>query len=400
MPNKTKIEKIESLLLGGADGSPGCHHVVRIWTDDGTYGVGESSCWAYLNATDAIVKKLGDYLIGKDPSRIEHHWQYMYRMGPFRGSALSGAISAVDIALWDIKGKRFDAPIWDLLGGKTRDKIRLHLLMAPKQQLEHSEPHNRSEEAQALYEAAKESAEAGWTAIKTDPLPNGFENMTLERLISDTVDNVAAMREGAGKDVDIILEIHRKLTPMNAIALAQEVEQFHPLFYEDPIQIDSVILQGNVAQRTTNPVANGERVHNIWEFRDMLQAGGPQYVRPDIGLGGGITHVKKIAAIAESYHSALCTHNALGPITTSAAIQVDASIPNFVTQEYSPGDELPANAVFINHHKREGGYMLLPDAPGIGIEIDEDLLQIAKTTYNPRIWNMPIRTDGSVAYAV
>lgn len=388
------------MLLGGADGSPGNHHVVRIWTDDGTYGVGESSCWAYSAATHAIAKKLGDYLVGKDPSRIEHHWQYMYRMGPFRGSALSGAISAVDIALWDIKGKRFQVPVWDLLGGNTRDKIRLHLLMGPKPPSELTEPYERSQEAQGLYEAAKEAAEAGWTAIKTDPLPIGFESMTLERLTSDTVDNVAAMREGAGKDVDIILEIHRKLTPMNAIALAQEVAQFRPLFYEDPIQIDSVVLQGRVAQRTANPVANGERVHNIWEFRDMLEAGGPQYVRPDMGLGGGITHVKKIAALAESYHSALCTHNALGPITTSAAIQVDASIPNFVTQEYGLGDEHPANAVFINHHEREGGYMLLPDAPGIGIEIDEDLLEVAKTTYEPRNWPMPMRTDGSVAYAV
>ena len=395
-----KIEKVETMLLGGSDGSPGFHHVVRIWTDDGTYGVGEASCWAYMEATDAIVKKCGDYLVGKDPSRIEHHWQYMYRMGPFRGSALSGAISAIDIALWDIKGKRLNAPVWDLLGGKTRDKIRLHLLMGPKQPTEHPIPHHRGEEAQALYEAAKESAEEGWTAIKTDPLPNGFESMTLGRLISDTVDNVAAMREGAGKDVDIILEIHRKLTPMNAIALAQEVEQFRPLFYEDPIQIDSVILQGSIAQRTTNPVANGERAHNIWEFRDMLQDGGPQYVRPDIGLGGGITHVKKIAALAEAHHSALATHNSLGPITTSAAIQVDASIPNFVTQEYSPGDEHPANAVFINHHKREGGYMLLPDVPGIGIEIDENLLEIAKTTYEPRNWNIPMRTDGSVGYSV
>ena len=203
---------------------------------------------------------------------------------------------------------------------------------------------------------------------RTDPLPNGFESMTVERLISDTVDNVAAMREGAGKDVDIILEIHRKLTPMNAILLAQELEQFRPLFYEDPIQIDSMVLQGSIAQRTALPVANGERIHNIWEFRDMFEGGGPQYARPDMGLGGGITHVKKIAALAESYHSALATHNFLGPITTNAAIQVDASIPNFVTQEYSLRDEHPANAVFVNSYKREGGYMNLSDAPGIGIE--------------------------------
>ena len=228
MPNKTKIEKVESMLVGGADGSPGEAHLVRIWTEDGTYGVGQSSCWAYNHAADVIAQKAARYLVGQDPSRIEHHWQYMYRMGPFRGSALSGAISAIDIALWDIKGKRLGVPVWDLLGGNTRDKVRLHLLMGPRQTTDLPFPHDRGKEAHGLYVAAKESAEEGWTAIKTDPLPDGFQSMTLERLISDTVDNVAAMREGAGKDVDIILEIHRKLTPMNAIALAQELEQFHP----------------------------------------------------------------------------------------------------------------------------------------------------------------------------
>ena len=401
MPNKTKIEKVESMLVGGADGSPGESHLVRIWTEDGTYGVGQSSCWAYNAASDVIAQKAARYLVGQDPSRIEHHWQYMYRMGPFRGSALSGAISAIDIALWDIKGKRYGVPVWDLLGGNTRDKIRLHLLMGPRQMTDLPFPHDRGKEAHGLYVAAKESAEEGWTAIKTDPLPDGFQSMTLERLISDTVDNVAAMREGAGKDVDIILEIHRKLTPMNAIALAQELEQFHPLFYEDPIQIDSMVLQGGIAQRTTLPVANGERIHNIWEFRDLLEGGGSQYVRPDMGLGGGITHVKKIAALAESYHAALATHNFLGPITTSAAIQVDASIPNFVTQEYSLRDEHPANAQYINHHKREGGYMHLPDAPGIGIEIDEDLLETAKNAHQPPFPGpVPMRTDGSVGYSV
>ena len=122
MPNKTKIEKVESMLVGGADGSPGEAHLVRIWTEDGTYGVGQSSCWAYNHAADVIAQKAARYLVGQDPSRIEHHWQYMYRMGPFRGSALSGAISAIDIALWDIKGKRYGVPVWDLLGGNTRDK--------------------------------------------------------------------------------------------------------------------------------------------------------------------------------------------------------------------------------------------------------------------------------------
>lgn len=396
-----KIERVESLLLGGADGTPGGHHIVRIHTDNGLSGIGQSACWAYLEAAHEIVQKCAEYLVGQDPSRIEHHWQYMYRMGPFRGSALSGAISAIDIALWDIKGKRLQAPIWDLLGGNTRDKIRLHLLMGPKAKSELPYAHDRGAQAEGLYQAAKDSVAEGFTAIKTDPLPNGFQSMTLERLISDTVDNVAAMREGGGKDVDLILEIHRKLTPMNAIALAQELEQFHPLFYEDPIQIDSMVLQGGIAQRTSLPLANGERIHNIWEFRDMFEGGGPQYVRPDMGLGGGITHVKKIAALAESYHSALCTHNFLGPVLTAAAVHVDASIPNFVTQEYSQRDEHPTNAVFKNRLKREGGYIMLPDRPGLGLELDENLLETATASYETRDLQMvPMRDDGSVGYSV
>ena len=396
-----KIERVESLLLGGADGSAGQHHIVRIHTDSGLSGIGQSACWAYLEAAHEIVQKCAEYLVGQDPSRIEHHWQYMYRMGPFRGSALSGAISAIDIALWDIKGKRLQAPIWDLLGGNTRDKIRLHLLMGPKAKSELPYAHDRGAQAEGLYQAAKDSVAEGFTAIKTDPLPNGFQSMTLERLISDTVDNVAAMREGGGKDVDLILEIHRKLTPMNAIALAQELEQFHPLFYEDPIQIDSMVLQGGIAQRTSLPLANGERIHNIWEFRDMFEGGGPQYVRPDMGLGGGITHVKKIAALAESYHSALCTHNFLGPVLTAAAVHVDASIPNFVTQEYSQRDEHPTNAVFKNRLKREGGYIMLPDRPGLGLELDEDRLETAIASYETRDLQMvPMRDDGSVGYSV
>lgn len=396
-----KIERVESLLLGGADGSPGQHHIVRVHTDNGLSGIGQSACWAYLEAAHEIVQKCAEYLVGQDPSRIEHHWQYMYRMGPFRGSALSGAISAIDIALWDIKGKRLQAPIWDLLGGNTRDKIRLHLLMGPKAKSELPYAHDRGAQAEGLYQAAKDSVAEGFTAIKTDPLPNGFQSMTLERLISDTVDNVAAMREGGGKDVDLILEIHRKLTPMNAIALAQELEQFHPLFYEDPIQIDSMVLQGGIAQRTSLPLANGERIHNIWEFRDMFEGGGPQYVRPDMGLGGGITHVKKIAALAESYHSALCTHNFLGPVLTAAAVHVDASIPNFVTQEYSQRDEHPTNAVFKNRLKREGGYIMLPESPGLGLELDEDRLETAKASYETRDLQMvPMRDDGSVGYSV
>ncbi len=376
-----KIESVEPMLVGS-------NLIVRIRTDNGLSGTGQSACWAYPEAVQQIVKVFAGYLAGKDPLKTEHHWNYLYRMGPFRGSALSGAVSAVDIALWDIKGKHFQAPVWQLIGGQYRDKVRLHLLMGV-----------RGKGPEAVLKAASASAEEGFTAIKFDPIPDGYGDMSLDRLISDTKDVVAAAREGAGKDVDVILEIHRKLTPMNAIALAEALTEFHPLFYEDPVQIDSIQSQGEIAKRITMPVANGERMHSIWEFRELLAYGGPQYVRPDLGLAGGISHVKKIAAIAESYHCAVVTHNFLGPVLTAAACQIDTSIPNFVVQEYSKGDESPAMKVYKNTWRRKGGFIPVSDAPGIGVELDEALLKQVKPELRD-LAKIPLRSDGSVAYAV
>ena len=198
-------------------------------------------------------------------------------------------------------------------------------------------------------------------------------------------------------DVDIILEIHRKLTPMVAIALAEQLVEFQPMFLEDAVQIDSIKSQAEIAQRTTLPVANGERMHSIWEFREMYEMGGSQYARPDLGLAGGFTAVKKIAAIAESWHSAVVTHNFLGPVLTAAACGLDTSIPNFVTQEYSKEDEAPFNALFNSAWKRDGGHITVPDVPGIGIDLDAD--ELKAQAFEPReLQNIPMRTDGSVGY--
>ena len=173
----------------------------------------------------------------------------------------------------------------------------------------------------------------------------------------------------------------------------------HPLFVEDPIQIDSIISQGEIARRVTVPIANGERMHSIWEFRELLSHGGPQYVRPDVGLAGGLSHCKKIAAVAESYHCAVVTHNFLGPVLTAASVHLDTCIPNFVTQEYSKNDEAPENRVFKTVLNREGGYLPIPEAPGLGVELDETLLKTA--THESRdLTQVPsIRADGSIAEA-
>jgi len=375
-----RIESVESFLIREA-------YVVRITTDTGITGIGQTACWGYPEAVGEVIARFRPWLIGQDPLRIEHIQQFLYRMAPFRGSVLSGAVAAVDIALWDLKGKHFDAPVWELLGGKVRDTIRLHLLMGG------ADPEDGRKRA-------AEARDEGFTAVKLDPLPDNFHSMTHSRLISDTRDMVAAVREGAGLDVDVILEIHRKLTPMVSIALAEALVEFHPMFYEDPIQIDSVISQGEIAGRTTIPVANGERMHTIWEFRELLTHGGPQYVRPDVGLAGGLTQCKKIAAIAESFHSAVVTHNYLGPILTAASVHLDTSIPNFLTQEYAMSDEAEHNQIYRTVLKREGGYIPVPETPGLGVVLDEELLKSAQ--HEPRDLPAvnPLRTDGSVAYAV
>ena len=374
-----KIDKIESFLMGNG-------YVLRIHTDTGISGVGQTACWGYPEAVEKIVNTFEKYLIGQNPMRIEHHWQYLYRMGPFRGTALCGAISAVDIALWDIKGKHFGVPIWELLGGNCRDKIRLHLL-------------GGGNTPETMFDAAKAAVEEGFTALKFDPLVGGFQDMAVDRLVKTARDLVAAAREGGGPDLDLIVEVHRKLTPMNSIVLESALAPFNLYFVEDPIQIDTIKTQAELAKRMTSPVGNGERFTTIWEFRELLEAGGPQYVRPDVGLAGGLTHCKKIAAIAEAYHSAVVTHNFLGPLITAASLHLDASIPNFITQEYTKADESSDFAVFKVAYQREGGYIPIPEAPGLGIELDDSL--IAETPYRPmNTGTTPLREDGSVAYAV
>jgi len=374
-----KIDRIESFLIGNS-------YVTRIHTDTGLSGVGSTACWGYPEAVQKVVEVFAKYLIGQDPLRIEHHWQYLYRMGPFRGTVLCGALSAVDIALWDIKGKHFQAPVWQLLGGNCRDQIRLHLM-------------NGGSTPESMHQVAKEALAEGFTALKFDPVVGNYYDMAEDRMVKTARDLVAAAREGGGPDLDLIVEVHRKLTPLSSLALAQALAPFNLYFIEDPIQIDSIQSQAELARRFPMPVGNGERLTTIWEFRELLEKGGPQYVRPDVALAGGLSHCKKIAGIAESYHCAVVLHNFLCPLTTCASLHLDASIPNFITQEYTKGDEGAHNAVYKVAYKRVGGYIPIPQVPGLGVELDEALIpQTPFKSLNSA--QTPLRKDGSVAYAV
>ncbi|MFN8619278.1 MAG: enolase C-terminal domain-like protein [Chloroflexota bacterium] len=238
-----RIDKVEGLLIGSD--LLGANYVVRITTDTGITGVGQSGAWGFPDATQQIVEQYAGYLVGQDPLRIEHIQQTLYRMRPFRGNLVSGALSAIDIALWDIKGKHYGAPVWDLLGGKVRDKVRLHLL------LEGGTPDE-------IHRNAKIAAEQGFTALKYDPLQSGYQDQTLARLIEGAKDMAAAARDAVGLDVDLIFELHRKLTPMQGLVVAEALAEFRPLFIEDPIEIDSIMLRGaRQALQLPSPTASG-----------------------------------------------------------------------------------------------------------------------------------------------
>jgi galactonate dehydratase len=380
-----RIETVENLLVGSS--TVGANHIVRITSDSGLTGIGQSGAWGYPDAVAVVVEQFAEYLVGEDPFRIEHIGQVLSRMRPFRGNVESGALSAVDIALWDLKARHFGVPVWELLGGRMRDRIRLHLLIF-------------EDDPEGLARAARSAAEQGFTAIKFDPFQPGYQDQSLARVIQGAREMAAAAREAVGLDVDLIFELHRKLSPMQSVPIVQALAEFRPLFVEDPIQIDSVMIQAQLAGRYEPPLATGERFGSIWEFRDLLAAGVPQYVRPDLGLAGGLTGCRKIAAIAEAHHAALISHNYLGPVLTAASVHLDMAIPNVLTQEYFLQDESddPGDAVFRSSLRRDGGWMLPPEAPGLGVDIDEALLAQAPPRHLPP--TTPRRADGSPALAI
>lgn len=206
---------------------------------------------------------------------------------------------------------------------------------------------------------------------------------------------VGALREAVGSGVDLCVEMHRRLSPPEAVALARELEPMRPFFLEDPILPDSVTVMGEVAKKCRIPIATGERLHTIFEFKELLENNGAQYIRADVCLAGGLTHCKKIAALAESYHVGMIPHNPLSPVSTAACVQLDVCIPNFILQEYTGEDSPPKSLVLETPLVLENGYFLLPESPGIGVCLNEEAVK--KMQYSRKFSDTPLRKDGSVA---
>ena len=360
---------------------------VQVHTDEGITGLGESGAWGYLEPSAAVVDKWKDYLIGQDPLRIEHHWQYLYRWSHFRGAAIMGALSAIDIALWDIAGKHFGVPCYQLLGGRCRDKARVYY-------------HVFGRTKEELVAGCVEAKEMGFTAVGhltpflDEPREVPYFRTHVDKM-RDAIETVGRYREAVGNDVDLCIEIHRRLTPHEAIVLARGIEPFHPFFYEDPILPDNMDAMALVAEHIHIPIATGERLHTIYEFEMLLRRGAVQYVRPDVCMAGGLTHSKKIAALAEAHHVGVVPHNPLSPVSTAACLQLAACIPNFAMQEYPKGELEPPKSEIIETTLRvEDGFLIIPDAPGIGITLAEDAAE--RYPYRKRTVHTRLHVDGSV----
>lgn len=376
---------------------------VKITTDEGIVGYGESGTWGFLSASAQAVESFKSYLIGQDPLNIEHHWQYMYRCFHFRGAAVMGALSAIDIALWDIAGKYYGVPVYKLLGGQCRNKVRTYY-------------HVSGSTTEELIESCKKAKAEGYDAVGhlspfLDEPRSSVYRSTYSSMINDAVERVRLIREAVGYDIDLCLEMHRRLSVAEAVVFADKVAPYTPMFLEDPTIPDNFDSMAQIAEKSLVPIATGERIHTIQEFEMLLSRKAVHYVRTSVCMCGGITGARKIAAIAEAHGASIVPHNPLSPISTAACMQVAASVENFAIQEMPDHNGIAASERYtsganVDLHSFtqanlvdrlpvvENGYALLPDAPGIGINLKEGIEELYP--FKPRKIVTRLREDGSV----
>jgi len=356
--------------------------LVRVYTDAGIIGNGEAGLWSHHAATCRAIEELSHYFVGKDPTRIEHHFQTVSRDTHFMGAVISAALSAIDIALWDILGKSVGLPVHQLLGGKCRDKVKVFANV-------------RGNSPQEMAEHAIQQVEAGYLSLRTQPFLPGWEQQTPTQIVTSALEVTAAIREAVGYGIDLGLEIHRNLRPEEAITLATALEPLRILYYEDALAPESVEALAYIARSVKLPMASGERFYNIYQFKDLIDRQIVSLIRPDLSLAGGFTQVKKIAAMAEAAFVGVFPHLMGSPLNIAAFTHLDAAIPNYVLME-SHTDADPMNELIDHPVERQGGYILVSDRPGIGVEIDES--KLAKYPYKRKTITGAFGADGSVAH--
>ncbi|MBM3190304.1 MAG: mandelate racemase/muconate lactonizing enzyme family protein [Chloroflexi bacterium] len=357
--------------------------LLRVYTDQGIVGNGEAGLWAHHEVVLKAIQELSAYYIGKDPFQREHHFQAVSRNTHFMGAVLSAALSAYDMAMWDIVGQAVGLPVYQLLGGKCRDKVKVFANV---------DGNTLDERARS----AQEGVAKGYTSLRTTPMFRGFEKDTPTKTIKNAVAIVRAIREAVGDEIDLGLEIHRNLETDAAILLAHELEPYRILYYEDPLRPESVDAVEYIARHVNLPIATGERFYNIYQFKDLVDRKIVSLVRADMSLAGGYTQVKKIAGLAEAAFVGFFPHLMGSPVNIAAFVQLDAAVPNYALMESMGVDTTPLNAIIDQPLTFEKGYILVPDRPGIGVQILEDKLK--DFPFQPLRPPTGFAADGSVAH--
>lgn len=347
---------------------------LKVHTDAGIVGLGEPILEGRARTCQAAVEEVAKYLVGKDPRRVVHHWQAIYRHAFYRGGPiLTSVLSGIDQALWDIKGKALGVPVYELLGGPTRTRVRVYAHVGSP-------------------ESARRARQQGFTAFKTGVFkrrPARFvEN---KRFIDEAVAHFAALRETLGPEADIAIDFHGAIPPQTSKLLIKALEPLQPFFVEEPVQCQNVDVLADIARGTHLPIAVGERLFTKWGFREVLEKRAASILQPDLCHAGGMTECRLIAGMAEAYYVPIAPHNPLGPISLAAGLQLAGCIPNFLCQEQVTLGEGYLKRPF----RLENGYVPLPTGPGLGVELDEDALadKIGHDWQNPETYDAD---DGSV----
>ncbi len=342
-----KITKLETILVKPR------WLFLKVHTNAGITGLGEPLLEGRALTCAQAVKEVEPYLVGKDPRAVAHHWQAIYRHAFYRGGPiLTSALSGVDQALWDIKGKALGVPVYELLGGPTRQRVRVYA------------------HAGTAEEMAK-AREQGFTAFKTGPAslrpPHIIES---KAYVDNVAEHFSALRAAAGSEIDIAIDFHGAVPPPTSKLLIKALEPYQPMFIEEPVNCQNVDVLADIARGTYLPIATGERIFTKWGFREILEKRAAAILQPDLCHAGGITEVRLIAGMAEAYYAGIAPHNPMGPISLACGLHLAASIPNFLCQEQVSLGEGYLKTPF----KVRNGYIDIPTAPGLGIELDEEAM--------------------------
>lgn len=363
---------------------------VEIQTDEGFTGWGEPVIEGKAQTVQSCVEEMTEYLLGKDPMRIEDLWSTLYRAGFYRGGpVLMSAIAGIDQALWDIKGKFYGAPVYELMGGACRDKMRVYSWIG-------------GDRPSDVARDALEKKANGFSAIKMNATEE-LQMVDSYEKIDEVLERVAAIREAAGKHFGIAVDFHGRVHKPMAKILAKKLEEFDLMFIEEPVLCDNMESFRDVARACNIPIATGERLFSRWDFKRLLQGGYVDIIQPDLSHAGGITEVKKIAAMAEAYDVALAPHCPLGPIALASCLQVDATSYNAFIQEQSIGIHYNTGASVLDYITNPedftftDGFVELPKLPGIGVAVNKELVERENKT--PHQWKNPVwrHEDGSIA---